>query len=360
MTVAQPVAVAPPAMPAEQPPLQPAPVEPPAMKPRLSAGSRGLLFLAPFALIGLVGFGGVWAMSWLPSEPAPPYGSEGERYLALSNPHRTPDAEPDGRRLYEEHCAKCHGVNGDRKQATALDVPAPLVPEPRYIGGEGFKFTDTASGSKEFRDAAKTLGGTPTDDRLLRLLRRGIPGSAMPSFDQLPEATLRAIVGYVRERFITPERVLVRFGRAKELYAEGTGDEWNPKTDWSEAKRMPYREQAAADVYGSQAVRVPAELTPAAGFEARAAVLFEKNCSGCHGKDGHGVIDPKYRNDNGTQAYPRNFSLGLFKGGAEPADLYRRVYLGIPGTPMKAFGKELKESEIVDLIHYVKRFATTP
>jgi mono/diheme cytochrome c family protein len=94
---------------------------------------------------------------------------------------------------------------------------------------------------------------------------------------------------------------------------------------------------------------------PKAGYEQRAAVLFNKlGCLGCHGPDGKGTFDANRKNDNGTVAYPRDFTAQIFKGGGEPEHLYRRIYLGIPGTPMKAFGKEATPDEIVDLVYYVK------
>jgi mono/diheme cytochrome c family protein len=56
----------------------------------------------------------------------------------------------------------------------------------------------------------------------------------------------------------------------------------------------------------------------------------------------------------GNQLKPRNLTLGQYRGGRRPVDLFRRVYAGIKGTPMPAFGgTALKDNEIWDLVNYV-------
>lgn len=53
---------------------------------------------------------------------------------------------------------------------------------------------------------------------------------------------------------------------------------------------------------------------------------------------------------------PRNLSRGVYKGGGEKHELYRRIMLGIPGTPMPA-STTLTEPEVLDLINYVQSLA---
>lgn len=84
--------------------------------------------------------------------------------------------------LYREHCADCHGLTGDGGGSTA----GFLDPYPRDFRLGKFKFKSTP------------LRQAPTDHDLLELLRRGIPGTAMPSFRNLPEDHLEALVDYVR------------------------------------------------------------------------------------------------------------------------------------------------------------------
>jgi len=319
--------------------VEPAPAQSPAPKPRLSFPARAVLFGAPVLLLAAV-TSGAWAVTdWL-NRPTPP-----PTELAHAG------TDPDGGELYTLHCSRCHGVNGDGNGTT------PMLPKARHFGFERFKFTDTLNGLKQPQGAAGTLGGIPTDDVLVALLRRGIAGSPMPSFDKLKEEELKAIVGYVRTRFLRPDRLLLA-RLAIELEKAKKDDDFDPKKDWPPKpdKQNKWFAEAVADVTGSELCPVPTPFPEAKpGYEQRAAALFNKlGCLGCHGQDCKGTIDPNRKNDNGTVAYPRDFTAEIFKGGAEPEHLYRRIYLGIPGTPMKAFGKEATPEEITDLVYYVK------
>ena len=84
--------------------------------------------------------------------------------------------------LYRKHCVACHGISGDGAGPNA----AALMPYPRDYRLGIFKYTSTAG------------GGKPVRDDLLRTLRAGIPGTAMPSFGKLPREQLDALVEYVK------------------------------------------------------------------------------------------------------------------------------------------------------------------
>lgn len=366
-------------------PPTPTPVAPPAVKRRMAGAARGFLFVSPFLLTAAVTFAGVGAMGWLSSDPAAPYGKQEEnRYLALyhASPPTTAHAgaDPDGAALYAHHCARCHGVNGDG------NGPTPLTPRARYFALERFKFTDTLNGQKRPQGKAGTLGGLPTDDILVELLRRGIPGSPMPSFAELRDDELRSIAGYVRTRFLRPQSLVDGRDHAEmkqeEAKAIANEEDFDPKKDWPPKKtdkrakydenRKRWEQEALDDVTTSSRLQVPSPFPPATpGYEERAAKLFASTgkggCAGCHGDRGQGApFDPKNPrlNDNGSLAFPRNFTAGVFRGGQEPEHIYRRIYLGIPGTPMWAFGLEqtdekrrLTQQEIVDLVYFVKKLA---
>jgi mono/diheme cytochrome c family protein len=53
---------------------------------------------------------------------------------------------------------------------------------------------------------------------------------------------------------------------------------------------------------------------------------------------------------------PRNFEEGIFRGGSNPEDLYRRLTQGIAGTPMPAVTfveGQLDERDVWNLINYI-------
>lgn len=113
------------------------------------------------------------------------------------------------------------------------------------------------------------------------------------------------------------------------------------------------------------------------------------NCVGCHGPDGDGQvatvdfddwakeystqlgITPTDRDamrpfrDAGAlkprQIQPRNLQDGVFRGGSSPEAIYRKITLGIAGTPMPSVevvqqenGKGLTSDQVWDLVRYVQ------
>ncbi len=103
-----------------------------------------------------------------------------ERKLRLA---AGPADDPQGRGLYRKHCVHCHGVTGDGNGPTA----AFLNPYPRDFRRSLFKFKST------YPDGAK-----PTREDLMRTIREGINGTAMPSFKVLLRGDeIEALAEYV-------------------------------------------------------------------------------------------------------------------------------------------------------------------
>ncbi len=75
-------------------------------------------------------------------------------------------AEPDGRTLYEENCAACHGLRG--------------------FGGVGVPL------------ALEDFQRVVTDEYLRKTIRLGRPGRVMPAFTRLSDDEVHAIIAYVR------------------------------------------------------------------------------------------------------------------------------------------------------------------
>ncbi len=318
--------------------------QPYAFGKRLSSFRRSILFVAPFAMTAIAIGAGFAVWPKLPAEFAGPYTGGG---LATGTSLPNVEAEePDGFRLFQFHCASCHGAKGDG------DGLAALTPRARYFGYDKFKFISTTNPSK-------SGGGMPTDDDLLDTLKRGIPGTPMPSFGHLPEPQLRALIAQVH-RFIRIDVIVARMKDIVKAKADATQEGFDEASDWSPVALERMRKQAEQELMPGVGIEAPAPFgdnTPAS--VARGRVMFEKAaCASCHGLDGKGdgpqSKDPKFLNENGTRAYPRDLTAGLFKGGGTREQIYARVYLGIPGTPMPMGGLSVKKDEIVDLVHFVK------
>jgi mono/diheme cytochrome c family protein len=192
-----------------------------------------------------------------------------------------------GRVVYERQCAPCHGVNGNGQGEAAYL----LYPKPR-------NFT-----RGEFR-LVSTWDGVPTDDDLYRVISRGMPGSAMPSWAHLPEETRWAVVHYLKrfsEQPLEPE---------------------------------PPGEPASSGESGTGVLRIPPRPPLTEEVLARGRALFLQGCAACHGESARGDGQQLQRDSEGYRTQPRDLTAGIFKGLPEPDELYKRVVLGLPGSPM--------------------------
>lgn len=81
--------------------------------------------------------------------------------------------------------------------------------------------------------------------------------------------------------------------------------------------------------------------------------LYGKYCTFCHGPDGRGDT-PLGRL---LQPHPRNFADPVAMSRLTDDQIYRAIKQGKPGTAMAAWGQVLNESQIGDLIDYIRGFA---
>ena len=195
-----------------------------------------------------------------------------------------PDIER-GRALYERQCAACHGVAG-RGDGPAAYL---LFPKPRNFARGTYRFVSTWE-------------HVPTDDDLLAVITRGIPGSSMPAWGHLPESDRHALVAYVKSLSNRDFTIVPTSAPVPDEGTPGTG------------VLMPPAE---------------GEYDPARGRE-----LFADACASCHGPEGKGDGDQPLVDADGWPIRPRDLTSGVFKSAPTPEQLYRRIILGIPGTPM--------------------------
>lgn len=282
----------------------------------------------------------------------------------------------DGRVLYMRHCAHCHGTSGDGAGPTAVY----LYPRPRDYRNGIFKFTSTKSLMR------------PRREDIHRILKNGIPGTYMPSFvPMLNEEELATVVEYVRFLAMRGE-----FERkiAGEFSAEYSKEEYRKRIEDGESRKeilealeMFFEEDLpdfiemdsddvasaweSAEEEGSFVVpSVPrTEDTPESRRRGRELFVGAKlNCVNCHGIGGRGngpqtreyeLVDGKPRPEPGLHdewghlVKPRNLTTGIYRGGRRPIDIFRRLYSGINGAKMPAFGGKVSDAELWDVVNYV-------
>jgi len=250
----------------------------------------------------------------------------------LGNEKVEPERLKHAQALYSHNCSRCHGDNGDGKGLMA----AYMRPRPRDYRRGVFKFTSTPYGSK------------PRRADLLRTLRRGIPGTSMPSFRLLPNDDIEALVDYV---LVLTHRGEMELELAIEADSAGDLSAVFPAEavksvleNWEKATTAEVQPLTPAPVFAADTIRK--------GREA----FLTKGCSKCHGEDGRGLTRENTFTDIwGFQTRAADLTSGMLRGGSEPIDVYRRIYSGINGTPMPSFSGTLTQEPQTfwNLVSYV-------
>lgn len=308
-------------------------------------------------------------------------------------------SDEDGRHkgLYREHCVVCHGINGSGQGPSA----SLLNPYPRDFRLGKVKFKSTPIGSKPIRsDIRKTL-------------ERGIVGTSMPSFGLLADEDIEALTDYfvylsirgeVERKLLLDAAIELDFDDGERLF-DASLEQRNPEEF---AEKLELLKGFASDVHDSWLDAGESEtqiVAPPNGFPifgrsenqadieksvAKGKKLFNGNvasCAFCHGPEAKGDGQPNNYDEwtrdwtvlaglsptkleelepmldlgalKPRNAIPRNLTLGGFRGGSSPEELYLRIVNGIEGTPMPAAPVKpdnpqgLKNEEVWDLVNYL-------
>lgn len=280
-----------------------------------------------------------------------------------------------GHQIYMQHCLHCHGTTGDGKGPTAEY----LWPRPRDFRHGVSKFTSTDARSR------------PSKADYVRTLKKGIPGTYMPSFvPMLNDEKLDAVVEYVRflsmrgefERRLISE---VAVDYSQEMLDERLEDGETKEeileelTEFMEEDMVDIVDETWEDMIEDWEDAEDSELIPdtprikdtiASRRIGRELYLSKAlNCADCHGvaAEGNGPQSLIFEKNPETQELypepglhdewhnvnqPRNLTRGIYRGGRRPIDLYRRLHAGIKGTRMPSF-KSLPEEDIWHLVNYI-------
>ena len=288
----------------------------------------------------------------------------------------------EGERVYATHCASCHGAGGDGTGPKSKT----LDPKPRDFRLGIFKWKSSRIQEKPLRhDLRETL-------------RLGLPGTAMPSFAELPEADRNAVVEYVRWLGMAGES---EFRLALEFEADFSSKAVNARIVQG-MQMADIKKEAVNEVNGGLSESIdetlaflqerwknaeletgivrPTGATPtddASITRGRDLFLSQRTkCNACHGNDGKGDgrvtrdywnvpgSNEKYQKPGlhdvwGNLNQPWDLTTGKFRGGNSPDDLYLRIYTGIFGTTMPGYGGvALTNEEIWDLVNYIRSLPT--
>ncbi len=216
-----------------------------------------------------------------------------------------------GAKVYAARCTWCHGEEGDGAGAAAER----LSPPPRDFTSAQYKIKAT-NFDYDF----------PNDDDVFRMIRDGMPGTAMPGWsDVLEEQEMWDLVALIK------------------TFAGLEEEEPGPPLD-----------------YGVQVESSPESIE-------KGAEIFHDGdrCSECHGQEGKGDAVKGLKDDAGYRTWPRNLTKPwTFRASNDPKDIFTRVSNGIPGTQMPPFAdpasdKKLTIEERWHVANYVNSLAKT-
>ena len=215
-------------------------------------------------------------------------------------------AQVDGKAVYTERCAFCHGDLGDGTGPVA----SYLNPRPRDFTSGLFKFRTTASGE------------LPLREDVIKIVEDGVRGTAMPSWsDTLSNQEIEAVVDYLTVKFVP---------------------RWGDDEPEVISISQPPRVTDDLILHGEQ-------------------LYDEMQCWKCHGNDGRadGPSAPTLEDDFGAPIRAADLTKAWrYKGGNEIEDIYTRFSTGMSGSPMPSFFDVLSEDDRWALAAYIESIQT--
>lgn len=323
-----------------------------------------------------------------------------------------------GRAVYMKNCMHCHGVSGDGAGPTAQY----LNPLPRDYRLGFFKFTSTLTPEKPTRDDLTRiikngipgtympsflwLGEKETESVVEYIRWLSMRGDFENRLDNdlasdYSQSTIEEEAAKAKRDFAAAKKAYdeTKEGEkpadppsagslksaARDSFAEYLKSDFPDTIDGSATTIA----EAWAHSEEEESLIVPsvARVTDDAASRERGRRLYLSDtgkCYTCHGVTGRGDggatedFWPKTTSKPGVKEFyarrglhdvwgqplqPRNLTLGQYRGGRRPIDVFRRIYAGIKGTPMPGFGRTaLKDDQIWDIVNYVMslQYEATP
>lgn len=224
--------------------------------------------------------------------------------VSLSADQHDEEGVAAGKKLYDQNCVYCHGVNGEGDGPVAYFLSRDAAPRPRDFTTEPYKYRTTPSGE------------LPLDADLLKFITNGRPGY-MPAFRALSLADRQRLVDYVKS--LTPA--------------------------FAEDRPAPEPIEIGS----------PLPATPQSVAQGE-AVYVKLQCAKCHGVGGLG--DGTSANTLQTTAGMKIRAMDLTRpssyfAGNAPEDIYRTFMTGLNGVPMPSYTGVISEEEAWHLVNFV-------
>lgn len=286
-----------------------------------------------------------------------------------------------GRKIYNFRCYFCHGYSGNARTVAASFVKPPPLD---FTGPKAAWFKP---------------------EYVASVLRKGKPGTAMPSFrNTLSEKEINLVAAFVVEEFVRKKAPNTRYhtvengwpnhqryqaafpfatgeisvsrpweeltpeqARGKRLFlsscvtchdrgdTEKGSSPWEthplsyPRNNFSYTAAPPPDAISSASPYRLH--DLPLQITGMSALESQGQKLWQTNCAFCHAADGTG------KNWIGMflEPHPRNLRDPAFMGAVTRAHLRESIREGLPETSMPAWKSVLTDKDINAIIAYISK-----
>ena len=266
-----------------------------------------------------------------------------------------------GREAYSFYCQACHGGDGDGRGPAAVELETP----PRDFRTATYKF------------AAVKPGFLPPDSELERIVKTGLNGTAMLHWD-VPDAVLSDIIQYIKtfsppgDGWRDPDAEIGEpivgaddpWGDGRRDAAVARGREVYHGTATCYTCHPAYATVAEINRY-REAIQQPplTSLRPKAWIpEPKETTAFTAPLAGDPACErtrdcGSGQVCRLGRCERTLWLLPPDFTLNLSRTGTAPADLYRVIAAGIPGTAMPTWEGAIPGEDIWAMAYFVDHLA---
>ncbi len=211
-----------------------------------------------------------------------------------------------GRRAFAQHCARCHGEQG---KGDGVDAKR-FYPRPRDLSMGRYKFRSTESGTP------------PVDEDLFLTVTQGLPGSNMPDWQHLDEATRWQLVEYMKT--LSPV--------------------------FQDTQPVP--------------VSLGADPGPQGASPEKGKAVYEQlGCAACHGVQGraNGTSAAGLVDEWGMAIRPADLTQGwAYRGSSDPRAIALRVLSGIDGSGMPSYAGAAAPEDVWQMAYYVHSLQEPP
>jgi mono/diheme cytochrome c family protein len=229
----------------------------------------------------------------------------------------------NGEHLFVTYCSACHGVNGDGKGPASIG----LRPPPRNFTQGEFKFGAVASGQ------------LPNDEDFMRIIQKGLHGSAMLPWNDVPERELMDIIQYIKT--LSPKWADKTPG---EPIVPGP-DPWGKERRDEAVTRGMKVYHGLAQCLSCHPAYETVETINAASLElSKREAILRPDAYHAELKD----------SDYGYKLMPPDFTRDHVRSGETLEDIYRTIASGIGGTAMPTWRGALSDDDLWAMAYYVR------